>query len=88
MTPNPIRYYTAHTPGDDTLLNDLELRYGSYFQFMNARDKFFLLNTIAMSLSVEAAGETSNQVIALNLKLQALDFNTRVSLIKFLADQL
>ena len=85
---NPLRYYTAHIKSDDGILDELELRYGSYFQLMIARDKWFLLNSIGISLCVEAPGQTSNEVIALGARLQTLDASTRKAIIKFLIDQL
>ena len=84
---NPLRDYTAHTP-DDGILDELELRYGSHFELMIARDKWFLLNSIGISLCVEAPGQTSNEVIALGARLQTLDASTREAIIKFLIDQL
>ena len=85
---NPLRYYTAHIKSDDGILDELELRYGSYFELMIDRDKWFLLNSIGISLCVEAPGQTSNEVIALGARLQTLNASTREAIIKFLIDQL
>ncbi|MBH8564718.1 hypothetical protein I8748_21455 [Nostoc sp. CENA67] len=82
----PLGYYTNHTPGDDTLLGDLEKEFGSHFENMSKRDKFYLINSLALSLCGEAAG-ISNRAIAVGVQLMPMPTSTKQDLIRFLIDQ-
>ncbi|BAZ54192.1 hypothetical protein NIES4103_68770 (plasmid) [Nostoc sp. NIES-4103] len=83
----PLGYYTNHTPGDGTLLDDLEKEFGSCFENMSKGDKFYLINSLAISLCGEAAGTISNRAIAVGVQLMPVPASTKQDLIRFLIDQ-
>lgn len=83
----PLGYYTNHTPGDGTLLDDLEKEFGSCFENMTNRDKFYLMNSLAISLCTQTEGKISDRVIAVALRLGSMPASTKQDLIRFLIDQ-
>ncbi|MBH8564997.1 hypothetical protein I8748_22905 [Nostoc sp. CENA67] len=82
----PLGYHTNHTPGDGTLLDDLEKEFGSHFENMSEGDKFYLINSLAISLCGEA-GHISNRAIAVGVQLMPMPTSTKQDLIRFLIDQ-
>jgi hypothetical protein len=48
--PDPIGYFTNHTPGDGTLFDELEQNYGSSFEKLTRRQKLYLIMAISADL--------------------------------------
>lgn len=86
----PVGYYTNYTPGDDSLLEELQQKYGARFEGMTRREKLLLIESIAGSLGSSQINESVRDEIyqlqiPINTKLSPSD---REGLIEALISQI
>jgi hypothetical protein len=60
----PLGYYTAYTPGDNSLLEKLESEYGSCFEKMSKREKLSILMILASNLGNHLDGGVRGEIYA------------------------
>jgi hypothetical protein len=58
----PLGYYTAYTPGDGSVLDELDDMFGSNLEKLSVRDKLFLIGALGAQLCADQSGEVSNVV--------------------------
>lgn len=82
----PLGYYTSHTPGTDSLLNDMEESFGSYFESLNETELLLMLNQLSQFLFTDNAdGEVGSLCeLALNRAENELSVGDKLGLIQFL----
>ncbi|MEH1995901.1 hypothetical protein [Nostoc sp.] len=60
----PLGYYTAYTPGDNSLLEKLQEEYGSTFEKMTKREKLSILMILASNLGCQLQGDVRGEIYA------------------------
>jgi hypothetical protein len=60
----PLGYYTSYTPGDGSVLDELEDMFGSNLEKLTVKDKLFLIGALGAQLCADQDGEVSNVVKA------------------------
>lgn len=60
----PLGYYTAYTPGDNSLLEKLQSEYGSTFEKMTKREKLSILMILASNLGNQLEGSVRGEIYA------------------------
>ncbi|WP_445631568.1 hypothetical protein [Nostoc sp. DSM 114167] len=58
----PLGYYTAYTPGDNSLLERLQEEYGSTFEKMTKREKLVILTVLASHIGCQLEGDVRGQI--------------------------
>jgi hypothetical protein len=61
----PLGYYTAYTPGDDSLLEKLQEEYGSTFEKIAKREKLVILTVLASHLGCQLDGDVRSEIFAI-----------------------
>ncbi|MBC1218474.1 hypothetical protein GNF10_17420 [Nostoc sp. UCD121] len=61
----PLGYYTAYTPGDDSLLDEVQRKYGSAFEKMSKREKLSILMILASSLGCQLDGGVRGEIYSI-----------------------
>ncbi|WP_375494403.1 hypothetical protein [uncultured Nostoc sp.] len=61
----PLGYYTNYTPGDDSLLERVEEKYGSGFEKISKREKLVILTVLASHIGCELEGDVRSEIFAL-----------------------
>lgn len=57
----PIGYYTSHTPGDGSVLDELQEQYGACLENMSETDKTWLLFSLALHFYSQIPENHSSQ---------------------------
>ncbi|AFY54400.1 hypothetical protein Riv7116_1859 [Rivularia sp. PCC 7116] len=52
----PLGYYTSYTPGERSILGDIQNKYGSHLEGLNVREKLFFIQYICTYLANRANG--------------------------------
>ncbi|MEH2031036.1 MAG: hypothetical protein V7K67_15465 [Nostoc sp.] len=61
----PLGYYTNHPPGDDSLLDEVQKKYGSCFEKMSKREKLSILVILASNLGCQLEGDVRGEIYAI-----------------------
>ena len=61
----PLGYYTNYTPGDDSLLERVEEKYGSGFEKISKREKLSILMILASNIGCQLEGDVRGEIYAL-----------------------
>ncbi|MEA5626609.1 hypothetical protein [Nostoc sp. UHCC 0251] len=60
----PLGYYTSYTPGDGSVLDELDDMFGSNLEKLTVKEKWFLIGALGAQLCADQPGEVSNAVNA------------------------
>ncbi|MEH2138898.1 hypothetical protein [Nostoc sp.] len=60
----PLGYYTNYSPGDDSLLERVQEKYGSGFEKMSKREKLSILMILASNLGNQLEGGVRGEIYA------------------------
>ncbi|MDZ7966885.1 MAG: hypothetical protein RM368_18215 [Nostoc sp. DedSLP03] len=71
----PLGYYTAYTPGDNSLLETIQEEYGSTFEKMTKREKLVILTVLASHIGCQLDGDVRGEIFAI-----AKDMRDKLSL--------
>lgn len=71
----PLGYYTSYTPGDDSLLERVQEKYGSSFEKITKREKLVILTVLASHIGCQLEGDVRSEIFAL-----AKDMTSELSL--------
>ncbi|MFN6526935.1 hypothetical protein [Nostoc sp. ChiSLP03a] len=71
----PLGYYTAYTPGDNSLLETVQEEYGSTFEKMSKREKLVILTVLASHIGCQLDGDVRGEIFAI-----AKDMRDKLSL--------
>ncbi|MEI1376604.1 hypothetical protein PQG02_18735 [Nostoc sp. UHCC 0926] len=71
----PLGYYTSYTPGDDSLLERVQEKYGSGFEKITKREKLVILTVLASHIGCQLEGDVRSEIFAL-----AKDMTSHLSL--------
>ncbi|BBD67966.1 hypothetical protein NIES4072_47220 [Nostoc commune NIES-4072] len=66
----PLGYYTAYTPGDDSLLEKLQEEYGSTFEKISKREKLVILTVLASHLGCQLEGDVRSEIFAVAAEMR------------------
>lgn len=58
----PVGHFTNYTPNDGSLLDSFVEEYGSGFEGMSKREKFFLISAMASQLCDQAPGRCRDEI--------------------------
>lgn len=61
----PLGYYTAYTPGDNSLLEKLQEEYGSTFEKITKREKLVILTVLASHIGCQLDGDVRGEIFAI-----------------------
>lgn len=61
----PLGYYTAYTPGDDSLLGELQDKYGTAFEKISKREKLIILTVLASHIGCQLDGDCRAEIFAI-----------------------
>ena len=85
----PLGYYTSYTPGDRSFLDQLQETYGSKFEVLSKREKFFLIESIASNLGDSLEELPRDEIYQLQLSINTnLSESDKAGLIEALINQL
>ncbi|MDZ8070367.1 MAG: hypothetical protein RMY64_32955 [Nostoc sp. DedQUE08] len=71
----PLGYYTAYTPGDNSLLQTVQEEYGSTFEKMSKREKLVILTVLASHIGCQLDGDVRGEIFVI-----AKDMRDKLSL--------
>ena len=60
-----LSYYTGHDSTEPSFLGRVEEKYGSYLEDIKVREKYFLIQSIAVQLSMRSPGDVRNELFYL-----------------------
>lgn len=84
----PLGFYTSYGPGTRGILHEIQEEYGSQLQGISVREKLYLIQEIAKSLSMRASGEIRSEIHWLqNHIIKDLDDGDKEGLIEALIAQ-
>lgn len=85
----PIGYWTDFTPGDGSLLSDMEAAWGSNFEALNESEKAWMLCRIGNQLYMDAEGSLGDEFESISNRIRAeLDNRSKLGLIQALVEQI
>jgi len=85
----PIGYWTNFTPGDGSLLSDMEQTWGSSFGSLNESQRAWLILQLANQLYMDAEGSLGNDFEPLSNRMRTeIDNHNKLGLIQALVEQI
>ena len=83
----PLGYYVSQNDKNKAILDDLESQLGSFFQGLTKTEKALIIYKISLTLFT-LEDDQNIELHSVAGKLQRLDYETRLDLVKFLANNL
>ncbi|MEH2210838.1 hypothetical protein [Nostoc sp.] len=84
----PIGYFTSYTINDGSLLESLQEQYGTTFELITQREKFFLISALAAQLCDQAPGRCRDEIYVVGDQANSsLPVGDREGLIEALINQ-